>query len=104
MKFEKYLTEATVEFYTNAQDRKPDDILNVQGVPALLRALGHGAKKISIESEGDRKALNKALRTGKYIYVAFNPFMVDVAGTYEVLWHTNKQKFVKIWQGLVGEI
>ena len=104
MKFEKYLTEATVEFYENAQDRKPSDILNVQGVPALLRALGHNAKKISIESEGNRNALNKALRTGKYIYVAFNPFMVDVAGTYEVLWHTNRQKFVKIWQGLVGEI
>ena len=104
MKFEKYLTEATVEFYTNAQDRKPSDVLQVKDVPALLRAVGHNAKKISIESEGDRKALNKALRTGKYIYVSFNPFMENVAGTYEVLWHTNKQKFVKIWQGLVGEI
>ena len=103
-KIDNYLIEATVEFYTNAQDRKPSDILQVKDAPALLRAVGMGAKKISIESEGDRNALNKALKSGKYIYVAFNPFMEMVAGTHEILWHTNRKKFVKIWKDLVMEV
>jgi hypothetical protein len=103
-KIDNYLTEATVEFYTNAQDRKPSDILQVKDVSGLLRAVGMGAKKISIESEGDRKALNKALKSGKYIYVAFNPFHEQITGDHQILWHTDRKKFVKIWGDLVMEV
>jgi hypothetical protein len=63
-----------------------------------------GAKKISLESEGNRQALNKALRAGKYIYVAFNPFMEQMAGTHEILWHTNKKEFVRIYGDLAMEV
>jgi hypothetical protein len=100
------LNEGNVEFYNNPQDRKPSDILDVKDVPALLRAVGHGAKKISLESEGqrDRKALNKALKSGKTVYVAFNPFHLDIAGIYEILWHTDKKKFVKTYGDLAAEV
>jgi len=103
-KIDNYLTEATVEFYTNAQDRKPSDILQIKDVPALLRAVGMGAKTISLESEGNRQALNKALKAGKYIYAAFNPFMEQIAGKHEILWHTNRKEFVRIWKDLVTEV
>jgi len=106
-KIDEYLTgnlnEATVEFYTHAQ-KKPSDILQVKDVPALLRAVGMGAKKISLESEGDRNVLNKALKSGKYIYVAFNPFMEQIAGKNEILWHTDKKKFVKTYGDLAMEV
>lgn len=102
-KIDEYLTEATVEFYTHAQ-KKPSDILQVKDVPALLRAVGMGAKKISLSSEGDRKALNKALKSGKYIYVAFDPFIEQIAGKHDILWHTDKKKFVKVYGDLVMEV
>jgi len=102
------VNEATVEFYTNAQSR-PSDELQIKDVPDLLRSVGMAGKKtqgrhISIESEGDRKALNKALKAGKRIYAAYNPFLQDIGGVYQILWHTNKKKFVELWKGLVGEI
>jgi hypothetical protein len=97
------LNEATVEFYTHAQ-KKPSDILQIKDVPALLRAVGMGAKKISLESEGDRKALNKALKSGKYIYVAFNPFMEQISGVHQILWFTDKKKFVKTYGDLAMEV
>ncbi len=100
----KKVNEATVEFYTNAQDRKPSDVLQVKDVPALLRAVGMGAKKISLSSEGNRQVLNKALKAGKYIYVAFDPFIEQIAGKHDILWHTNRKEFVRIWRDLVMEV
>jgi effector-binding domain-containing protein len=100
---EEEISEATVEFYTHAQ-KKPSDILQIKDVPALLRAVGMGAKKISLESEGDRKALNKALKSGKYIYVAFNPFHEQMSGIHQILWFTDKKKFVKTYGDLAMEV
>jgi hypothetical protein len=100
---EEDINEATVEFYTHAQ-KKPSDILQVKDVPALLRAVGMGAKKISLESEGNRQVLNKALRSGKYIYAAFNPFMEQMTGKNEILWHTKKKEFVRIYGDLAKEV
>jgi hypothetical protein len=100
---EEEISEATVEFYTHAQG-KPSDTLQVKDVPALLRAVGMGAKKIALGSEGDRKALNKALKLGKYIYASFDPFHQDVSGIHELLWHTNKKKFVKAFGDSAMEV
>jgi hypothetical protein len=95
--------EGNVEFYTHAQ-KKPSDTLSVQNVPALLRAIGQGVKKISLESEGNRSALNKALKSGKTVFVAFNPFHEQVTGIRQLLWHTDKKKFVKIYGDLAMEV
>ena len=100
---EEDITEATVEFYTHAQG-KPSDILQIKDVPTLLRAVGMGAKKIALGSEGDRKALNKALKAGKYIYASFDPFHQDVSGIHEILWNTNKKKFVKAFGDSAMEV
>ena len=95
--------EGNVEFYTHAQ-KKPSDMLMVKNVPALLRAVGQGVKKISLESEGNRQALNKVLKSGKKIFVAFNPFHEQVTGIKQLLWHTDKKKFVKIYGDLASEV
>ena len=100
---EEEISEATVEFYTDAK-KKPSDILQIRDVPALLRAVGMGAKTISLESEGNRAVLNKALKTGKYIYAAFNPFMEKMAGKHDIFWHTNKKEFVRIYKDLAAEV
>jgi hypothetical protein len=100
---EETITEGTVEFYTHAQ-KKASDILKVKDVPALLRAVGMGAKKISLSSEGNRANLNKALKSGKTVFVAFDPFMEQIAGKHDVLWHTNKKEFVRIYGDLAAEV
>lgn len=95
--------EGNVEFYSHAQS-KPSDTLKIKDVPSLLRAIGQGVKKISLESEGDRKALNKALKSGKKIYVAFNPFHEQVSNMKQLLWFTDKKKFVKTYGDLAMEV
>ncbi len=98
-----YEQAGNVEFYTHAQ-KKPSDVLSVNSVPALLRAVGQGVKKISLESEGNRAALNKALKSGKTVFVAFNPFHEQVTGIRQLLWFTDKKKFVKIYGDLAMEV
>lgn len=102
-RIDSLLGEGNVEFYKHAQD-KDFDKLQVNDVPSLLRAVGLGAKKISLESEGDRKALNKALKSGKTVYVAFNPFHEQVSGMNQILWFTDKKRFIKIYGDLAKEI
>ena len=106
MKFEKYLNEGQVEWfnYGAAPADRWEILKNVKDVPSLLRAVGQGAKKISLESEGDRKALNKAIKGRKPVFVTFNPFHQDVSSVNQILWFTNRKKLVRTANDLAAEV
>lgn len=103
-RIELLLGEANVMFYNHMKPAaKTWDELNIKDVPALLRAVGSGAKKISLESEGDRNALNKALKSGKIVYVATNPWHEKVTGQTQLLWFTDQGKLVRTYLELMKE-
>ena len=103
-RIELLLGEGNVMFYNHGKSAaKTWDDLEIKDVPALMRAVGMGTKKISLESEGDRNALNKALKSGKIIYVATNPWHEKVTGQSQILWFTDRGKLVKTYLELMKE-